>query len=68
MMGYIYVWEHSGGGRHIDVDWSPIFEVLYNLKLDFKIFVWPVCFLFSFIGFSNAPTPFTVRFRFSLSD
>ncbi|KAL6346813.1 hypothetical protein AAG906_002929 [Vitis piasezkii] len=22
-MGYIYVWEHSGGGRHIDADWKP---------------------------------------------
>ena len=39
MMGYIHVWEHSGGGRHIDVDWSPIFEDLYNLELDFKILV-----------------------------
>ncbi|KAL6312554.1 hypothetical protein AAG906_030667 [Vitis piasezkii] len=38
-MGYIYVWEHSGGGRHIDVDFSPTFEDLYNPKLDFRIFV-----------------------------
>ena len=22
---------------------SPIFEVLYSLELDFRIFVWPVC-------------------------
>ena len=44
-MGYIYVWEHSGGGRHIDVDWSPNFEDLYNPKLDFRIFMWPVCLL-----------------------
>ena len=34
-MGYIYVWEHFGGGRHIDADWSPTFEDLYNPKLDF---------------------------------
>ncbi|KAL6325530.1 hypothetical protein AAG906_023375 [Vitis piasezkii] len=37
-MGYIYVWEHSGGGRHIDVDWSPNFEDLYSPELDFRIF------------------------------
>ena len=35
MMGYIYVWEHFGG----DVDWSPTFEDLYSLELDFGIFV-----------------------------
>ena len=23
-MGYIYVWENFGGGRHIDAEWSPI--------------------------------------------
>ena len=34
-MDYIYVWEHSGGGRHIDADWSPIFEDLYSLELGF---------------------------------
>lgn len=45
MMGYIYVWEHSGGDRHIDADWSPNFEDLYSLELDFRIFLWPVCFL-----------------------
>ena len=38
-MSYIYVWEHSRGGRHIDVDWSLLFEDLYSLELDFKIFV-----------------------------
>ena len=38
-MSYIYVSEHSGGSRHIDVDWSLIFEDLYNPKLDFRIFV-----------------------------
>ena len=56
-MSYIYVWEHFGGGRHIDADWSSTFEDLYSPKLDFRIFVWPVCFLFSFIEFSDAPTP-----------
>ena len=34
-MGYIYVWDHSGGGQHIDVDWSMIFEDLYSPKLGF---------------------------------
>ena len=34
-MGYIYVWEHSRGGRHIDVDWRPIFEDLYSIELGF---------------------------------
>ena len=34
-MGYIYVWGHSGGGRHIDADWSPIIEDLYSPKLGF---------------------------------
>ena len=29
-MDYIYVWEYFGGGRHIDVDWSPTFEDLYS--------------------------------------
>ena len=38
-MSYIYVWEHSRGGQHIDVDWSLLFEDLYSLELDFKIFV-----------------------------
>ena len=45
MMGYTYVWEHSGGGRHIDADWSPNFEDLYSPELDFRILVWSVCFL-----------------------
>ncbi|RVW61584.1 hypothetical protein CK203_065328 [Vitis vinifera] len=31
--GYIDVWEHSGGDRHIDVNWSPIIEDLYSLEL-----------------------------------
>ena len=58
-MGYIYVWGHYGGGRHIDADWSPNYEDLYSPELDFRIFVWPVCFIFcfSFLGFSDAPTP-----------
>ncbi|KAL6342263.1 hypothetical protein AAG906_006888 [Vitis piasezkii] len=33
--GYIDVWEHFRGGRHIDADWRSIFEDLYNPKLDF---------------------------------
>ena len=66
-MSYIYVWEHFGSGRHIDANWSPIFEDLFNLELDFRIFVWLVCFLFSFIGSSDAPTPFTMHFSRLLS-
>ena len=31
----IDVWEHFGGGWHIDTDWSPIFEDLYSSELDF---------------------------------
>ena len=37
---------------------SPIFEDLYSLELDFRIFLQPVC-LFWFrchLGFSDAPT------------
>ena len=34
-MGYIYVWGRSGGGRHIDADWSPIIEDLYSPELGF---------------------------------
>ena len=34
-MGYIDVWEHSGGNQPTDVDWSMIFEDLYNSKLGF---------------------------------
>ena len=67
-MSYIYVWEHFGGDRHNDVDRSPTFEDLYSPKLDFRIFVWAVCFLFSFIRFSDAPTPLTVHLRSSMSD
>ena len=37
MMCYKYAWEHFRGGRHIDANWSPIFENLYSLELDFKI-------------------------------
>ena len=39
MVDYIYVWEHSGEGRNINANWSPIFEDLYRLELDFGIFV-----------------------------
>ncbi|RVW50147.1 hypothetical protein CK203_096893 [Vitis vinifera] len=52
-MGYIYVWGHSGGGRHIDADWSPNYEDLYSLKLDFRIFVWPMYFIFCFSFLGN---------------
>ncbi|RVW25081.1 hypothetical protein CK203_116139 [Vitis vinifera] len=31
--GYTDVWEHSGGERHIVVDWSPIIEDLYSPEL-----------------------------------
>ena len=34
-MGYIDVWDHSRGDRHIDVDWSLIFKDLYSLELGF---------------------------------
>ena len=65
-MGYIDVWEHSGGVGHIDADQSPIFEDLYSLELGFMdIYVTSVCvffFCFSFIGFSDVPTPLTVHF------
>ncbi|KAL6350423.1 hypothetical protein AAG906_004374 [Vitis piasezkii] len=32
---YIDVWEHFGGDRHIDVDWSLIIEDLYSPELGF---------------------------------
>ena len=48
MMSYIYVWEHSRGDRHIDVDWSPIFEDLYNPKLGFMDICVNSVFLFLF--------------------
>ena len=51
----------------MDADWSPNFEDLYSPELDFRIFVWLVCFIFSFIGFSDAPTPLTVHFSRPLS-
>ena len=34
-MGYINVWEHSGGGQHVDAIKSPIFEDLYSPELGF---------------------------------
>ncbi|KAL6342728.1 hypothetical protein AAG906_016562 [Vitis piasezkii] len=33
--GHIDIWEHSGGERHFDVDWSPIIEDLYSPELGF---------------------------------
>ena len=47
-MGYIDVWEHSGGGQHVDANWSPIFEDLYSPKLSFmdicviSVFLFPL--------------------------
>ena len=67
-MDYIYVWEHFVGDRHIDADWSLTFEDLFSLELDFRIFVWLVCFLSSFIGFSDAPIPLTMHLKSSMSD
>ena len=68
MMGYIYVWEHYGGGQQIDAAWSPIFEDLYSPKLDFMdtraSSVFPL-FLLNH-RFSNAPTH-TVHSRLPLS-
>ena len=66
-MGYIYVWEHSGGGRHIDADQRLNFEDLYNPELDLRIFVWQVCFLLVSQDFSDAPTTFIVHLRLPLS-
>ena len=39
MINYIHVWELPRGGRHIDANWSLIFEDSYSPKLDFRIFV-----------------------------
>ena len=62
MMNNICVWEHYGGGRHIDAAWSPIFEDLYSLKLDFRIFVWPMCLLcVRLIRFFGCTHIFTVQ-------
>ena len=36
MMGYIYDWEHFGGGRHIDAEESDL-QDLYSPELDFMI-------------------------------
>ena len=54
-MGYIDVWEHSGGGQHVDANWSLIFEDLYSPELDFRIFVWSVCFLLVLEDFQMHP-------------
>ena len=63
-MGYIYVWEHFGGGGHTDADWSPIFEDLYSPELGFMdICVTNVFFFyFNFIDLVDEPTPFTMHF------
>ena len=46
-MGYIYVWEHFGGGQHTDADWSPIFKDLYIPELGFMDNCVTGVFLFS---------------------
>ena len=46
MIGYIYVWEHSGGGQHIDVDWRSIFEDLCSPELGFMDICVTSVFLF----------------------
>ena len=46
-MSYIYVWEHFGGGRHIDADWSSTFDDLYSPELDFMDICVINVFLFS---------------------
>ena len=63
MTGYIDVREHSGGERHFDVSWSPISEDLYSPELGFMDICVASVFslLFSFLGFSDAPTPFIVH-------
>ena len=48
-MGYINVWEHSGESRHIDTDWSPIFEDLYSLELGFMDICVTSVFMFSIL-------------------
>ena len=68
-MGYIYVWEHYRGGRHIDVAWSPIFEDLYSPELDFMDTrapsVFPLFILYH--RFLDALTHITVHSRLPLS-
>ena len=68
-MGYIYVWEHCGGGQHIDATWSPIFEDLYSSELDFMdtcaSSVFPLFILDH--RFSDASTHITVHSRLPLS-
>ena len=47
-MGYIDVWENFGGGRHIDVDWSPFSKDLYSPELGFMDIYVTNVFLFPF--------------------
>ena len=57
MTGCTDIWEHSGGERHIVVDWSPIIEDLYIPELGFMdicaVGVFPFCF--SCLGFRMHP-------------
>ena len=68
-MGYIYAWEHHGGGGHIDVACSSIFEDLYSLEIDIMdtcaSSVFPLFLLDH--RFLDAPTHITVRSRLALS-
>ena len=68
-MGYIYVWEHYGGGQHIDAAWSLIFEDLYSPKLDFMDTCASTVVILFLLDhrFSNAPTHVTVHSRLPMS-
>ena len=62
MICYLYVWERSKGGQHIDVAWSPKFDDLHSLELDFRILHDQCAFLcIRFIRFSGCTHIFTVR-------
>ena len=68
-MGYIYVQEHYGGGRHIEAAWSLISEGLYSQELDFMNTrasnVFSLCLLDH--KFSDPPTRITMHSRLPLS-
>ena len=68
-MDYIYVWEYYGGGRHIDLAWSPIFEDLYSPKLDFMDTRASSVFSLFILDhrFSDAPTHIIIHNRLPLS-
>ena len=68
-MDYIYVWEYYGGGRHIDLAWSPIFEDLYSPMLDFMDTRASSVFSLFILDhrFSDAPTHIIIHNRLPLS-